>query len=364
MSQYPFGATRASKRPRATKRVRSARLLIKPALLIVAIGSSVALLAACSTNGLSGSPPALSSTIQVQTQSGLSGFARPGIALPFPSNPHVAIPARQVTKDGLAELNVADRGFNEVLEFNKSYKSMGTISDSGPDGDWIDAKDNLYVTNFSRGNVTVNEYNKADKLIFTYTDRLTEPIDVTTDTKGNVIVANFVGYHGHVGTVVVYPQGKNTASVTCNTGLANEGVAVDSKGDVFVTGYSASSGEIIEYKGGLTSPCSATTLAPTLSAPTGIQVDKEDDLVVCDQHAGVDIIPTPYASISKTITVAGGSDYFHDALTGDNKLLFIADPNAGVVDVVDYPSGTLVKQLNSSNGLSSPFGVATYPFAK
>jgi hypothetical protein len=63
-------------------------------------------------------------------------------------------------------------------------------------------------------------------------------------------------------------------------------------------------------------------------------------------------------------TVSGGSDYFHDALTGDNKLLFIADPNAAVVDVVDYPSGTLVTQLNSSDGLSSPFGVATYPFAK
>ena len=139
---------------------------------------------------------------------------------------------------------------------------------------------------------------------------------------------------------------------------------MDSKGDLFVTGYSAVSGEIIEYKGGMTSQCSATTLAPTLTNPAGIQVDKKDDLVVCDQHAGVDIIPSPYTSIRKTITVPGGSDYLHDALTGDNKLLFIADPNAAVVDVVDYPSGTLVTQLNSSDGLSSPFGVATYPFAK
>lgn len=323
MSQYLVGATHSS-------------------LLTVALGSGVALLAACSSNALSGSPSALSSTTQVQTQSGLSDLARPG----------------------LAELSVADRGLNEVLEFNETYKSTGTISDSGPDGDWIDAKGNLYVTNFSRGNVTVNEYNKADVLIFTYSNGLTEPVAVTTDTKGNVIVANYLGYHGRVGTVVVYPPGKNTASVTCNTGLANQGVAVDSKGDLFVTGYSAGSGEIIEYKGGLTSPCSATTLAPTLSNPAGIQVDKKDDLVVCDQPTAVDIIPPPYTSISKTITVSGGSDYLHDALSGDNKLLFIADPNAGVVDVVDYPSGTLVKQLNSSNGLSSPFGVATYPFAK
>lgn len=323
--------------------------MIKPALFTVALGSGVALLAACSSSGISGSPSALPSTTQVQTQSGLSGLAGPGIASPL---------------RGLVELSVADRGLNEVLEFNKTYKSMGTISDSGPDGDWIDAQDNLYVANYSRNNVTVNEYNKAGTLIFTYSDGLTEPVAVTTDTKGNVIVANMLGYHGRVGTVVVYPQGKNTASVTCNTGLENEGVALDSKGDVFVTGYSAGSGEIVEYKGGLTNQCSATTLAPTLSNPAGIQVDKEDDLVVCDQRAGVDIIPPPYASVRKTITVSGGSDYLHDALTADNKLLFIADPNAGAVDVVDYPSGTLVKQLNSSNGLSSPFGVATYPFAK
>ncbi len=337
--------------------------MTKSALLTVALGSGVALLAACSSDGLLGSPSALSSTTQVQAQSGLSDLARRGIAPPFLSSLHVAISAKQATKSGLAELSVADRGLNEVLEFNKTYELTGTISDSGPDGDWIDAKDNLYVTNFSSVNVTVNEYNKADVPIFTYSNGLTEPVDVTTDTKGNVIVANFAGYR-RVGTVVVYPQGKNTASVTCNTGLANEGVAVDSKGDLFVTGYAVGSGEIIEYKGGLTSQCSGTTLAPTLSNPAGIQVDKKDDLVVCDQHAAVDIIPPPYTSIRKTITVSGGSDYFHDALTGDNKLLFIADPNAAVVDVVDYPSGTLVKQLNSSNGLSSPYGVATYPFAK
>ncbi len=337
--------------------------MTKSSLLTVALVSGVALLAACSSNGLSGSPSALSSTTQVQTQSGLSDLARPGIAPPFLSGLHVAIPAKQATTGVPAELNVADRGLNEVLEFNNTYKSTGTIRDSGPDADWIDAKDNLYVSNFSRGNVTVNEYNKADALIFTYSNGLTEPVDVTTDTTGNVIVANLNGYHERVGTVVVYPQGKNTASVTCNTGLANEGVAVDSKGDLFVTGYFSGSGQIIEYKGGLTSQCSATTLAPTLSSPGGIQVDMKDDLVVCDQLT-VDIIPPPYTSIRKKITVSGGSDYLHDALTGDNKLLFIADPNAAVVDVVNYPSGTLVKQLNSSNGLSSPFGVATYPFAK
>ncbi len=338
--------------------------MTKSLLLTVALGSGAALLAACSSNGLSGSPPALPSTTQVQTQSGLSDLARPAVAPPFLSSLHVAIPAKQATMGVISELNVADRGLNEVLEFNNTYKSTGTISDSGPDGDWIDANDNLYVSNFSRGNVTVNEYNTADALIFTYSNGLTEPVDVTTDTTGNVIVANFNGYHERVGTVVAYPQGKNTASVTCNTGLANEGVAVDSKGDLFVTGYSSGSGKIIEYKGGLTSQCSATTLAPTLSSPGGIQVDKRDDLVVCDQLTAVDIIPPPYTSVRKRITVPGGSDYHHDALTSDNTLLFIADPNAAVVDVVDYPSGTLVKQLNSSNGLSSPFGVATYPFAK
>jgi hypothetical protein len=290
-------------------------------------------------------------------------LARTGIAPQFLSSLHVAIPAKPTKHGGLTELNVADRGLNEILEFDKTYKSTGSISDSGPDGDWIDAKDNLYVANFSSAGAAVTEYNRADALIFTYSSGLTEPVDVTTDTKGNVIVANFAGYR-RVGTVVVYPQSKNTVSVTCNTGLANEGVAVDSKGDLFVTGDSSGTGKIIEYKGGITSTCSSTTLTPTLSNAAGIQVDKKGDLVVCDQLAAVDIIPPPYTSITKTITVPGAADYYHDALTANNKLLFIADPNSDLVDVVDYPSGTLVKQLNSSDGLSSPYGVATYPFAK
>jgi hypothetical protein len=31
---------------------------------------------------------------------------------------------------------------------------------------------------------------------------------------------------------------------------------------------------------------------------------------------------------------------------------------------VKFPSGTLVTQINSGKGLSLPYGVATYPFAR
>jgi hypothetical protein len=333
-------------------------LRIKSALLPAALASA-ALLAACSGNG-SGTQSALpGNTMQSQSHV-LSMAERSGIAPKFLSSLHAVTPARHRRRHGLKEIVVSDASLGELVIFNKSYSETGTITDSGPDGDWVDRGGNSYAANYAT--LTATEYNKGGTLLSTYSTSLTDPVDVATDHAGNVYVANY----GSSGAAIVeYPQGSNTPNNTCNTGLNNEGVAIDSKGDVFLSGNNPNtgSGQLLEYKGGL-SGCSPTTLGATVSFAGGLQLDSKGDLVACDQLAGIDIIPAPYTTISQTITVTGGSDYFHDALDYKNSLLFIADPSTDNVDVVKFPSGTLVTQINSSKGLSLPYGVATYPFAR
>jgi DNA-binding beta-propeller fold protein YncE len=264
-----------------------------------------------------------------------------------------------MAKAGFSLLAVTDDDLNEVLLFNKSYSQTGTISNGidGPDGNWIDSKGNQYVAQFGALNVveytkTGAQKNSAPK--YTYSSGLTDPVGVTTDTSGNVYVADYGD--GSASVVVEFPQGKNTASNSCSTGLANEGIVVDSSGNVFASGNNPNTGEgnLIEFKGGLKG-CKATTLGVTFTFAGGLQMDKKGNLAACDQDVGLDIIPSPYNSVKSTIT--GPIDTFHDALTKNNKMVFIADPSSGEVFGYTYPKGKLTETLGSSQGIEYPLGV-------
>ncbi|MBV8725119.1 MAG: hypothetical protein JO078_07195 [Candidatus Eremiobacteraeota bacterium] len=341
----------------------------KSALFTLALVGGAALLAACSGNGASGtqsSVPGGGSTMQTQAHGSM--LWRTGIDPAVFSKIHARhakhVPARPRR---FKELAVSDAGLNEVVQFNRTFGNMGSFSNSYGDGIWIDPAGNIYVADYA--SLAVDEYDQTGTLLYTYNSGLTDPVDVTTDSSGNVYVANY----GSAGSanVVEYPPMTNTPTASCNTNLANEGLIVDKTGDLFVTGNnSGGTGNIYEFAPGGLASCSWTTLTPTLTFAGGITIDNTGALVVCDQLAGIDIIPPPYTSISKTITVPGGSDYFHDALTGRNtknpngtwEYLFIADAGTAEVYVLNYTNDSLVTTLNSSNGLSLPYGVATYKF--
>jgi hypothetical protein len=259
------------------------------------------------------------------------------------------------------ELAVSDFGTNAVEILNSSYALTSTITNgiTSADGDALDSKGNLYVANYEGPNVV--EYAKGGTSpSFTYSTGLIDPADVTTDSKDNVYVADYGD--GSPSSVFEYAQGSNTLLNQCSPGGPVEGVVVDPKGDVFVS-YENSSGVggIAEYKGGL-SGCKETVLSPTVEFPGGLALDKQGNLLDCDQDVGVDIIPPPYTSISSTIT--GFADTFHIALNKKSSLLYVADPGNADVAVVSYPSGTLLTTLGSANGLSDPAGVAAYPVSK
>jgi hypothetical protein len=328
---------------------------IRVTFAFVAAASVVALAAGCSgtstTTALPGASQSLARTHQLD---------RSGVEPRSLQNIHCGsvAPVARPAGAGLKELAVTDFGTGAAELLNKKYVETGTITDglNGPDGDFIDGKGNLYIANYA--GLNIQEYAPGGTSpSATYSSGLTDPIDVTTDTKGNVYVDDY-----SADVVVEFAQGSNSPAETCSTGLGNEGVAVDTAGDVFVAGNnSGGTGNIVEFKKGLKG-CKATTLGATLEFAGGLQVDKKGDLVACDQDQGVDIIPKPYTSVSSTIT--GAADTFHVALTSNNKTIYIADASTGDVLVDKFPSGTPITTLQGAQGISIAAGVATYPFQK
>lgn len=307
-------------------------------------------LAGCSDASLQSAPPA---AMNLQNASGAA------LQAPYKQAVTRVDAHPDAIQLGLKKLAVSDFGTGAVEILSTTGKETGAIS-SGlirPDGDWYDKKGNLYVADYT--GVDVAEYAPSGTSpTFTYSKGLIDPVSVTADAKGDVFVADYDD-GAQSGTVTEYAQKSNEIKYQCEPGGAVEGVAVDKNGDVFAS-YNATNGggNIVEYRGSL-SRCAGTVLGATVSYAGGIVLDKEDDLVACDQTAGaVDIIKPPYSSVNSSIT--GFSEPFHVGLNKGNKLLFVADIVKGEVFVDKYPSGSSYTTLGSASGLSDPAGVAVH----
>lgn len=266
---------------------------------------------------------------------------------------------------------VSDAGNASVdIIANQGWTNVGRVTNglNGPDGDWVDRKGNLYVANYSGGDVT--EYApSATSPTFTYSRGLIDPINVSVDGRGNVYVSDF-GF-GRAGVVNVYPQGSNVVKAWCavpgDVGGA-EGVAIDTKGDVFVAYNDSGSGpgQIAEYVGGLKG-CNSTILPVSLTFAGGIAIDASGNLIVCDQGspsvpATIDVIAPPYTSITGHFGTTW-RDPVHIALRQSGYILMVADVGSGIVSVRRYPSGAVITTLGSAQGIVQAIGVADFPEA-
>jgi hypothetical protein len=250
------------------------------------------------------------------------------------------------TPGGAKSLYVDDVGTNavDVLANNSwTFQSSFNGSINGPDGNWADKKGRVYVANYAGSYVT--EYDKSGNLLFTYSSGVSDAVGVSTDKKGNVFEADFVGNY-----VNEYAQQSNTVVATCYPGGYVEGVAVNKKGDVFVDWTDFYTGYITEYAGGLAG-CNGTVLGATVGFPGGMVLDKHNNLVICDQYSGVDIIAPPYNTVSSQLA-SGFYDPFHVTLSKNNKQAYVADAGTGYVTVLSYPGGSTLATLNSSNGIT------------
>ena len=257
---------------------------------------------------------------------------------------------------GARDLYVADLHSNSIkILKNKSYAELGQITNGidGPQSVSLDRHGNLYVANLDGGNVTEYAPNGTTPL-FTYSDQLSEPTRVAADAHDNVFVADQSD-----DKILQYFQQSNTLAAACSQSGFILGIAVDSSNDVFV---STSSGQLIEYPGGLAG-CNATVLGVSIpGAAFGMTVDKQNDLVVCNTSGGtIDVIAPPYSSVTRTFG-SSLAEPVNVTLNRDNKLAFVVDWEKDV-QVYNFATGALVQTLGTPYGLTNPFSAVDGPNA-
>jgi DNA-binding beta-propeller fold protein YncE len=304
----------------------------------VTIGAAVILLSGCSS----------------VTQSGVAGLPAADGATQFRQEA-----GRPQLIGILSSLLVDDESKNAVEVFrDRTWSNLGAITKGIdlPFGNWVDRNGSLYVANVRSHEIT--EYDSDGKLIFRYSTRDASPSDVTTDGSGNVYAAATESASSeYTGYVIEYGQGSNDILEACRLSGQVVGVARDKRGDVFATYIEYSDhgpSKVVEYPRGLIdSGCNGTVLPIAFDTADGIAVDREENLVVCDEGApAVDIIAPPYTKVTGTLG-SGWAGPMFVTINRTGTQAYVVDAESQV-RILTYPNGSNVATLGSANGLVSP----------
>jgi hypothetical protein len=252
---------------------------------------------------------------------------------------------------------VADQGGQAVYIFPQqghNQAPIGKITNglAGPNGLFVDKARRLYVCNFGGGTVTVYPHGAINP-----SRTLTgagSAIDVVVGLDSTVYVSNWDS--GTAGTLLEYPKGSSTPTVTININGAPEGLALDSAGNLYVAYNDATvgDGEVLQFAPGSTV---GTNLGIHVGYVGGETLDSQGNLLLVDQNIpGVDVFPPGATQPSQRIT--GFSLAYDVALRQGDSRLWITDPFTSVNEVT-YPGGTIVNSI--TNTITSAFGVATSP---
>ncbi|MBV8197161.1 MAG: SBBP repeat-containing protein [Candidatus Eremiobacteraeota bacterium] len=265
---------------------------------------------------------------------------------------------RRMRHDSLINLGIntlavvdGDEDGVETFDTHGNFKNFISNRLACPTGDWYDAKGDLYVGDYCHRYVV--EYNPGQvNAAWVYSAGLDDPINITTDSKGNVYVAGYLD-----GTVTEYAHRSNTVLHQCSPALGVEGITVDGQGNVYVLGNAtiAGPGVLLKYTGGL-GGCSSSFIGLVADFAGQMLFDKTGNLVVADQENGTDVLPPPFTSLLRVDF--GFSSPFHIALNKQNNLLFSSENVYGDALVVTYVTDNLYADLYYPPYYA--YGIATY----
>jgi DNA-binding beta-propeller fold protein YncE len=330
---------------------------------------------------------ALSSCVAAAILFGCRGSA----AIPLESSDvgAASVASKNEANKGSSYLYVANWGFGSgggIDVFLRDDPSKGTVDriHDGvftPDGIFVDARGNLYVTNgHMSGRESVEMYAKGGhKPIRIYTGALCA-FGVIAATDGTVYIADACGGPHTRGRVLVYPPGKTKPSRAFFPGGAPYCLTLDAKNNIYVGYNSVGSyaGQVKRYRPGAKD--GVNLLPPnTVYFATGVAVDEHGALLVADEKGGaIDVFTAKDQPPSRVIRT-GQAHPFMFTFDRREDTIYVSDScfDGGVaplsssgcagrgrpntVVALDYTSGKRLWTLRERD--LRPMGVAVTPSA-
>lgn len=192
-----------------------------------------------------------------------------------------------------------------------------------------------------------------------FTGTFTTPKGATTDSQGNVYVAD-AGNN----TVTEFVAGSSTGTVLSTGSITLNGpsaVAVDDLGQVFIS--DTGNNRIIEIPvvNGVLSPASAAALSLSLKSPGGLSFDSIGNLYIADSgNNRLLFVPRINGSLDTSAPRVYGTGFSGPlAVTLDsNGNVYVADTGNNTVEELPGPIGSQ-PQVKVVTGLNGPTGLTT-----
>ena len=254
-----------------------------------------------------------------------------------------------------ARIFVSDFYANTIVVFSARGDQVGSITDGihGPVGTCVDRDGTLYVANFA--NNTVSEYRKgATKPTSILSSGIDEPISTAVRSDGTLFVGEFAR-----DLVLQFAVGDKSPTKRIASLTYPEGLAIDAHDNLYVAWNEEDyTGQVDMFDHG---PMSGKDLGISTGQTGDAKIDRAGNLVLADQvNQVIGVYPPGSVSPSREIYTIG-SDPYKFALTKNERELYVADPDSGMVLVFSYITGSQIGTIYK--GLTSALGVSVSPSA-
>lgn len=329
-------------------------------------GVASAVLAGCAAGGSALDRPAMESfnvaTYPVGAYRGTLGAEALSLIRPAPGS------ASYDARDRSALAYVSNLGASEVEVFRQRGRAQRPIATitygiTFPDGLTTDSSGNLYVADSGEynGRWVVQRYAPGrTSPSKTYATDLSEPTDTAVADDGTIYIANF--HAASSGWVAVYPKGEASKEYRLADfrGGSPLSLALDVKQNLYVV-YALNnqgSSAVNKYAPGAKK---GENLHLAFSYGAGIQVDPAGNVLVVQQILPSEILVfrPGKKQPSRSIFLPNGGAPYNIALSHGGKLLFAGDSIGNVVDRFAYPSGNFEYPI--AGGFNNPVAVTTVP---